>query len=284
MKGSDDRSQAILSFVIAACILTVICVGGLIALSPVEGVWRDTTWLAQAQAVSGGLGAVIAGLALFYAAIVAARQFKMMEDQGKITDRQVDLMGEQRDISRRIETASSQQALILQQQAEMIQRQREIAETQHTILMKQIGERGKLFLVFEPWEAHQNEQVVVFNIDLYIRNDGWLRVDDCTWSVFGQMEDVLLNHWAEATSQLATRIDGLTIEGYHRTGWSGTMAGGINRGQFRRVGTVRVRKAFIRKGPLKFWWLISTTEQRFPEGDKPGEVEIALKDFRQKYQ
>lgn len=188
--------------------------------------------------------------------------------------RQTALGEEQKAIALRQEALDIEQGKIARRQGEIAEEQQKVTSEQHALVMQQVAQRGKLSVIFEPLTLQYAESVV-FNVDVYIRNDGWLRVDDCTWSIFGQFEDM--------TDSVGQRNMGESIEGTHKGGWTGRFSDTVSSGQLQKIGILRARKRWVREDGLDLWWFIDTPTQRFPE-DKPfGHIKIGINDFKAMY-
>lgn len=107
--------------------------------------WWDLTVLAQIQALFSVVGAALAAAAVVYAWLVAKRQFKLADDQGKIIDKQLEILQDHRAIFLRLEESEKRQEDFLATQAR-------IAQIQHEITVSQMARAPKLFLEVVDWE------------------------------------------------------------------------------------------------------------------------------------
>ncbi len=137
--------------------------------------WRDPIVLAQLQVVFSVVGALFAAGAVVYAWRVAKRQFGLMDEQGRIVEKQLRMMEDHAATGRRIEEVSRQQATI--------------AKTQHEIMLDQLARKPdlKVFL-----RGLQPSSVLIGNdvtsaTDEYlisVKNSGNKTAKEVSWRIF----------------------------------------------------------------------------------------------------
>lgn len=168
----------------AAFVVTVVAVAGLIGVSPREGWWWDGIWLAQAQVIFNVLGALLAAGAVIYAWRVATKQFEMMQEQDSVIRKQLEMMQEQANISRRLEGIENDQRDLLRsqermakRQGKMIKRQGQIAEDQQRTMKEQLARQEDLRMYLDKTASDQYS--ITYNIG--VMNHGDKTADSFYW-------------------------------------------------------------------------------------------------------
>jgi hypothetical protein len=276
MNRPGARGQAIFVFVVAACAITVVCVGVLVGLSPRESWWWDSVWLAQAQVALNMIGAGLATGAVVYAWKVATRQFAMMEDQDVVIRQQLKMLHDQRDISIRIEVLESKQESLLQRQGEiaasqgkMIERQSAIAEIQHKTWLE-IQERYVKLEVTAILRGEDDKQAFV---ELALRNTGTKTARDVNWAIFIPNQSTAGIAFSQMTGRKKPEPTELGT-GEMAQGWSGEVQRPVFQKRQRRIASFDIAK--VHAHDFRIFWNVNNDDGEFPqlEGANPDSVVV----------
>jgi hypothetical protein len=234
------------------------------------GPWYfDADWGTFWQ-IFGAIGALaLSAMALVVAVLIAWRQFRIMDDQGKVIEDQLELLRGHGKLLTRIEGIEDEQRLVLKRQGEIAERQREIMEEQ--LAKKAVLEVRYLFHrvyaeVAAPAQKRVQLQLGIYNSGTRSPHEGLY------WKVLipKQLGDASSLVWDELETKQGEAEDEYKEPCYC---YENVLKDPVFPKRTTIIGTLDI-PWLVLEAPYMITWSIIAEDGAFPSDDRDGELPI----------